>query len=63
MSLRIIFLDTPTERDVPHVVTDPELVSSYVLTGERRDGEYGYVASHVVRRATADEVERWRNKQ
>ena len=46
--------------NVPHVVTEPQPVSSYVLTGERRDSEYGYVASHVVRRATADEVEAWR---
>jgi len=60
--IRIVFLDADTEHWVPHVVTDAQPVSSYVLSGERKDSAYGYMASSVLRRATVEEVEAWRDQ-
>lgn len=60
MSVRLVWLDTDTEHYVAHVVTDAQPISSYVLSGERKDSAYGYMASSVIRRATVEEVEAWR---
>ena len=57
---RIAWLDTDTERDVPHVISDAVDVSSYVTKGKRKDEPYGYRASTVLRRATLEDIEAWR---
>jgi len=52
---RIVWLD-----DGPYIATAARPCASYTCCGEVIDAPYGYMAAHVIRRATVDEVEAWR---
>lgn len=59
--IRIAFLDTDFEREVPHVLSAPTDCTG--LIGAGKDViEYGFTASHVLRQATAEDIERWRQQ-
>lgn len=58
VAFRICWLDTRNEKDVPHIVTDT--TERMQLPNSKRPG-WQCLCSGVMRRATAEEVEAWRN--
>jgi hypothetical protein len=45
----------------PHILTEPTECSGIIVNG-KQTVEFGYVASSVVRKATAEEVSEWRRQ-